>query len=65
MSTLEEVQKPIEVMGVFEDSKKCEIRKEGSDKLVEETIRNPNNIYMLNEIRKERCCLGKENESWI
>jgi len=29
------------------------------------TRRTPNNIYVLNEIVKERCCLGKENESWI
>jgi hypothetical protein len=27
--------------------------------------RNPNNIYVLNEIGKEICCLGKENESWL
>jgi hypothetical protein len=47
------------------DSKKCEIRKEGSGKLVVTTIRTPNNIYILNEIGKERCCLGKENESWL
>jgi hypothetical protein len=46
-------------------SKKCEIRKKGLDKLVETTIRTPNNIYILNEIRKEIYCLGKENESWI
>ena len=29
------------------------------------TIWTPINIYILNEIRNERCCLGKENESWI
>ena len=27
--------------------------------------RTPNNIYMLHEIKRERCCLGKENESWL
>jgi hypothetical protein len=47
------------------DSKKCEIRKEGLGKLVATTMRTPNNIYILNEIGKERCFLGKENESWI
>jgi hypothetical protein len=47
------------------DSEKCEIRKEGSVKLVATTIRTPNNIYILYEIGKERCCLGKENESWL
>jgi hypothetical protein len=39
--------------------------KEGSGRLVATTIRTPNNIYILNEIRKEICCLGKENESWL
>ena len=47
------------------NSKKCEIRKEGSRILVEKSIRNPNNIYILNEIGKEICFLGKEDESWI
>ena len=47
------------------NSKKCEIRKEGSAKLVATTVRTPNKIHILNEIGKERCCLGKENESWI
>ena len=46
-------------------SKECEIRKEGSVKLVATATRTPNNIYILNEIRKESCCLGKEDESWI
>jgi hypothetical protein len=27
--------------------------------------RTPNNIYILNEIEEERCCLGKEDETWI
>jgi hypothetical protein len=47
------------------NSKKCEIRKEGSGRLVATVIRTPNNIYILNEIIKERCCLGKEDESWL
>jgi hypothetical protein len=47
------------------DSEKCEIRKEGSGRLVATTIRTLNNIYVLNEIGKESCCLGKENESWL
>jgi hypothetical protein len=50
---------------LFFDSKKCEIRKEGSRKLVDTAKRTPNNIYVLNEIGKERCFLGKENESWL
>jgi hypothetical protein len=28
---------------------------------VETTVRNPNNIYILNDIGKEICFLGKEN----
>jgi hypothetical protein len=47
------------------DSEKCEIRKEESCKLVATTIITPNNIYVLNEIGKEICFLGKENESWF
>jgi hypothetical protein len=47
------------------DSKKCEIRREGSWKLVGTTARTSNNIYMLSEIGNEKCCLGKEDESWL
>jgi hypothetical protein len=47
------------------DSEKCEIRKEGSGKLVATARRTPNNIYVLNEIGREKCFLGKENESWL
>jgi hypothetical protein len=32
------------------NSKECEIRKEGSGRLVEITTRTPNNIYILNAI---------------
>jgi len=31
---------------------------------VETNTRTPNNIYILDEIKEERCCLGKEYESW-
>jgi hypothetical protein len=47
------------------DSEKCEIRKEGLGKLVATSRRTPNNIYVLNEIGREKYCLGKENEIWI
>jgi hypothetical protein len=47
------------------DSKKCEIRKEGSGKLVGTTARTSNNIYVLSEIGNEKCCLGKEDESFL
>jgi hypothetical protein len=47
------------------DSEKCDVRKEGSGKLVAIARRTPNNIYVLNEIGRGKCCLGKENQSWI
>jgi hypothetical protein len=47
------------------DLEKCEIRKEGSGKLVATTKRTPRNIYVINQIGKERCCLGKDDESWL
>jgi hypothetical protein len=47
------------------DSQKCEIRKEGSGKLVTTTARTLSNIYVLSEIGNEKCCLGKEYESWL
>ena len=45
------------------NSKECEKREEGLYRLVATTTRNPNNIYILNEIGKESCCLGKKYES--
>jgi hypothetical protein len=47
------------------DSQKCEIRKEGSGKLVATAARTSSNIYVLSEIENEKCCLGKEDESWL
>jgi hypothetical protein len=47
------------------DSQKCEIRKEGSGKLVATAARTSSNIYVLSEIGNENCCLGKEDESWL
>jgi hypothetical protein len=53
------------------DSQKCEIRREGSGKLVSTTVRTSNNIYMLSEIGNEKCCLRKEikfgygTEEWV
>jgi hypothetical protein len=45
--------------------KNCEIRKEGSGKLVSTAARASSNIYVLREIGNEKCCLGKEDESWL
>ena len=47
------------------DSQKYEIRREGSGKLVDTAARTSNNIYVLSEIGNEKCCLGKEYESWL
>jgi hypothetical protein len=47
------------------DPQKCGIRKEGSGKLVDAAARTSSNIYVLSEIGNEKCCLGKEYESWI
>jgi hypothetical protein len=44
------------------DSKKCEIRKEESGKLVAIVVRTLRNIYVINEIGKEICFLGKDDE---
>jgi hypothetical protein len=47
------------------DSQKCEIRKDGSRKLIATTVRTSSNIYVLSEIGNEKCCLGKEDESCL
>jgi hypothetical protein len=47
------------------DSQKCEIRKEGSGKLVATATRTSINIYVLRKIGNEKWCLGKEYESWL
>jgi hypothetical protein len=47
------------------DSQKCEIRKEGSGKLVAIAARTSSNIYVLSEIGNGKCCVGKEYESWL
>lgn len=40
-------------------SKNCEIKKKTSGKLVATTIRTPNNVYILNKMDKENCCMGQ------
>jgi hypothetical protein len=47
------------------NSQKCEIRKEGSKKLIATTAKNSSNIYVLSEIENEKCYLGKEDEGWL
>jgi hypothetical protein len=50
---------------VIFNSQKCEIRKEGSRKLIAIAARTSSNIYVLSEIGNENCCLGKEDKSWL
>jgi hypothetical protein len=47
------------------DSQKCEIRKDGSEKLIATAARISSNIYVLTNIGNVKCCLGKEDESWL
>jgi hypothetical protein len=51
--------------GLVFDSKKCKIRKAESGKLVATDVITPSKLYVLNEIGKEICCLGKDDESWL
>jgi hypothetical protein len=44
-------------------SKGCEIRKVGSRILVENENRTPSNVYVLDEFKGEKCCMGQLNES--
>ena len=47
------------------NSTDCEIRKEGTNRLVATTTRTPNNTSILNYINKDSYCLAKEYESWL
>jgi hypothetical protein len=47
------------------DSNKCEIRKVQLGELVATVVRTPSNIYVINEIGKEICFLGKDDETWL
>jgi hypothetical protein len=47
------------------NSQKCEIRKDGSVKLIATATRTSRNIYVLSEIVNEKCCLRKEDESCL
>jgi aconitase B len=46
-------------------SNDCKIRREDSGKLVTTTSKTHSNIYILDEVKKEKCCLGREDESWL
>jgi hypothetical protein len=47
------------------DSQKCEIRSEKYGRLVATTLRTPNNIYILDEVKGEKCCMGQIDQSWL
>lgn len=47
------------------NSRECEIKKEGLGKLVATGTTTPNNIYILDNFKKEKCYLGKIDECWI
>ena len=47
------------------DSKGCEIVKQGTNKVVATATRTPQNIYILDIINQVKCCIGKEDESWL
>ena len=49
---------------IFE-SKKCEIRKEGSRKLVIVAPRTPNNVYILKIKEEEFFCMSQIEQSWL
>ena len=45
------------------DSKKCEIRRKDSGKLVGTIVRNPSNVYILE--KEEKCDMSQIDESWL
>ena len=47
------------------DSKKCEIRRKDSGKLVGTTSRTPENVYILNTKLDEECHINLVDESWL
>jgi hypothetical protein len=46
------------------DSRKCEIRSEKSGGLVSTTLRTPNDIYIFDELKGEKCCMGQIDQNW-
>jgi len=45
------------------NSQECKIKNEDTGRLVETIIKTPNNVYILNKIGKQVCCVGQTNES--
>ena len=50
---------------VIFDSQKCEIRKKDSGKLVVVVPRTSSDVYILDTGKKENCCMGQIDESWL
>ena len=46
-------------------AKECRIVKADTHKVVGTVVRNKNNIYVLNSVKRERCYLSKVDESWL
>ena len=47
------------------DSEGCKIVKKSTNKVVATATRTPQNIYILDKVNQENCCIGKEDESWL
>jgi len=47
------------------DSQKCEIRSEKSGRMDSTKLMTPNNMYILDEVKGEKCCMGQIYQSWI
>jgi hypothetical protein len=46
-------------------SKGCDIRKVGSGILVANANKTPSNVYILNEVKGDKCCMGQVDESCL
>lgn len=46
-------------------SKGCEIRKARIRILVENANRTSSNVYVLDEVKKEKCCMGQVDKIWL
>jgi hypothetical protein len=44
-------------------SQQCEIRSEKIGSMVSTALRTPNNIYILDEVKGEKCCMGKIDQN--
>ena len=47
------------------NSKECEIRNEDSYKLVVAIVRTSNNIYVLDRVKEQKCCMEELDDYWL